>query len=120
MNARRLFKLLLAVLVTAGLTVAPLAAPAAAGQLMTAKVQMADADMGADMPCCPGQQDQKAKDCGSCPLVALCTANLVLLTPEAAGLVDREFSRNAFVLPDDLLIDGLGARPPDHPPRTTV
>ncbi|HLZ05191.1 MAG TPA: hypothetical protein VKR55_23960 [Bradyrhizobium sp.] len=83
-------------------------------------MQMADADMAADMPCCPDQQDQKAKDCGSCPFVALCAFNLVLLAPDAAGLVDRQFSRNAFALPDDQLIDGLGEHPPDHPPRKTV
>jgi len=116
MNIRRVFSFLLAVLVTVGLTVAPLAVPAAAGQLMTANMQTADADM----PCCPGQQDQKAKDCGSCPIVALCMFNLVLLTPEAASLVDLQFSRNAFATPDDPLIDGLGACPPDHPPRMAV
>ena len=120
MSVRRLFRLLLAVLMTAGLTLAPLAAPAAARQSASRMVQMADADMTADMPCCPGEQDQKAGDCASCPFVALCMFNLVLAAPDSAGLVDRKFSRNAFALPDDLLIDGLGEHPPDHPPRMTV
>jgi hypothetical protein len=41
--------------------------------------------------------------------------------PDGSGvLVDRTISLNAFALPNNLLIDGLGERPPDHPPRTIV
>ena len=77
--------------------------------------------MAGDMPCCPDEQDQKAKDCGSCPFVALCMLTITMPVREGAGaLVDRTFTRSAFVLPDDLLIDGLGEHPPDHPPRTIV
>jgi hypothetical protein len=39
---------------------------------------------------------------------------------DSGALVDRTFSLNAFALPNDLLIDGLGEHPPDQPPRTTV
>lgn len=121
MSVRQLITLVLAVLMTIGLTVAPLAAPAPARQLVTANMdQMASVDMTADMPCCPGGQNQKAMDRDSCPFVALCMFNLVLATPDAPGLVDRQFSRSAFVPPDDLLIDGFGEHPPDHPPRMTV
>ncbi|WP_298255029.1 hypothetical protein [Bradyrhizobium sp.] len=77
--------------------------------------------MSEDMPCCPNQQDQKAKDCGSCPLVALCMLTITLPDRDASGgMVDRYFYRSVFALPDDLLIDGLGEHPPDQPPRTIV
>jgi hypothetical protein len=77
--------------------------------------------MADDMPCCPDQQEQKAKDCGSCPFIAICMLTITLPAPDAANmLADRNFSRHAFALPDDLLIDGLGEHPPDHPPRTIV
>src|SRR5262249_28008384 len=108
----RLFKLLLAVLVSAGLTIAPLATPAMAEHAMAGKtMQMADMpdmpDMVSDMPCCPDQQDNKGNDCGSCPLVALCMLTITMPAPDSAGaLLDRTFSRKAFALPDDLLIDG--------------
>ena len=110
--------------------VAPVAAPA-----MAAFHAMAAADgmqtMAGDMSCCPDEQDQKAKDqkttdqktkdCGSYPFVALCMLTITMPAPDGAGvLVDRTFSRSAFALPDDLLIDGLGEHPPDHPPRTIV
>jgi membrane protease subunit (stomatin/prohibitin family) len=135
MHPRKLFDWLIALTVAAGLLVAPVAAPA-----MAALHAMAAADgmqaMAGDMPCCPDEQDQKAKDqkardqkaqdqktkdCGSCPFVALCMLTITMPAPDgAAALVDRTFSRSAFALPDDLLIDGLGEHPPDHPPRTIV
>ena len=119
MNFRRLLNLAFAVLVTAGLTLAPMAAPAAAAA--THDGGMMDMSMSADMPCCPDQQDQKAKDCGSCPFLALCMLTITLASPDgAAALIDRTFARRAFALPNDLLVDGLGEHPPDHPPRTSV
>lgn len=120
MDPRPIFNWLIALAVAAGLLVAPLSAPA-----MAMPHPMAAADgmqaMADGMPCCPDPQDQKAKDCGSCPFVALCTLTITVPDPYGAGaLVDRTFSRSAFALPDDLLIDGLGEHPPDHPPRTIV
>jgi hypothetical protein len=76
--------------------------------------------MADDMPCCPDQQDHKSKDCGSCPIVALCMATAL---PSRAGpgtLLHRLSSRSLFAIPDDPSIDGLGQHPPDHPPRTIV
>ena len=116
MDFRRFLNLALAVVVTVGLAAAPLVAPATAAQ--PREGGMMDMSMSADMPCCP---DQKAKDCGSCPFIALCMLTITLAAPEgASALVNRTFARRAFALPDDLLIDGLGEHPPDHPPRTIV
>jgi hypothetical protein len=77
-------------------------------------MQMAD-----DMPCCPDQT--KSKGCDSCPFVALCMLTVSLPVPSGVGiLIERYPLRTAFATQDDLLIDGLGARPPDYPPRTNV
>jgi hypothetical protein len=120
MNGRKIVNWLIALSVAAGLLSAPLSVPAMAmPHTMTAEDGMAA--MAVEMPCCPDQQDQKAKDCGSCPFIALCMLTITMPGPHGAGvLVGRDFSRSAFSLPDDLLIDGLGEHPPDHPPRTIV
>ena len=125
MNLRKVFNWLIAFAVAIGLLVAPLSAPAVAASHMAAaaqKMQMAEEmQMAEDMPCCPGQQDQKARDCGSCSFVALCMLTVTMVPPNGGGaLLERAFSLGTFTLPDDLLIDGLGEHPPDQPPRTTV
>jgi hypothetical protein len=120
MVLRTAFNWLIALTVAAGLLAAPLAAPVMAAPHSAAAAGEMQA-MTADMPCCPDQQDQKARDCGSCPFVALCLLTITLPAPEGVGtLIDRTFSRSAFALPDDLLADGLGEHPPDYPPRTIV
>jgi hypothetical protein len=71
------------------------------------------------MPCCPDQT--KSKSCDSCPFVALCMLAASLPAPSgAASLIERHPLRTAFAANNDLLIDGLRAKPPDHPPRTIV
>ncbi|MGY4622772.1 hypothetical protein [Bradyrhizobium sp. USDA 4486] len=120
MGPRKVFNWLIALTVAAGLLAAPLSVPAMAA-LQTAAAADGMQATADDMPCCPDQQDQKAKDCGTCPFIALCMLTITMPVPDSAGaLVDRSFSRSAFALPDDLLIDGLGEHPPDHPPRTIV
>jgi len=53
--------------------------------------------------------------------MALCSVSISFSTPSGAPvLVPALTGQAAFAFPDDLLIDGLSARPPDHPPRTTV
>jgi hypothetical protein len=125
MHPRKLFNWLIALTVAAGLLVAPVSVPAMAAHHAVAAADGMQA-MAGDMPCCPDVQDQKAqdqktKDCGSCPFVALCMLTITMPVRHGVGvLLDRTFTRSAFVLPDDLLIDGLGEHPPDHPPRTIV
>jgi hypothetical protein len=124
MDPRKIFNWLIALSVAAALLVAPLSASAMVVSHAGAVADETQADemqaMADDMSCCPDQQD-KAKDCGSCPFIALCMLTITMPAPHSAGaLVDRDFSRSSFALPDDLLIDGLGEHPPDHPPRTIV
>jgi hypothetical protein len=120
MGPRKVFDWLMALTVAAGLLAAPLSVPAMAAMQKVVAAGEIQA-MPDDMPCCPSEQDKKLRDCGSCPFIALCMLTITMPAPDSAGaLLDRAFSRSAFVLPDDLLIDGLGEHPPDHPPRTVV
>jgi hypothetical protein len=119
MDFRKPFKFFLAIVVTAGLTIAPVVTPATGQHPSTAKmVQMADTpDMMANMPCCP---DKKSNDCQDCPLIAICMLKLLQAGPskQAAAL---DLSAYQLLQPaDDRLVDGLGEHPPDHPPRTIV
>lgn len=132
MSPKRLFNLLVALTVAAGLLSAPFAAPVVAqahhatGGWMHAGVlamagddhAMAGMHATANMPCCP---DKGTNGCDSCPLMALCSMTMPISAPSGAyTFAPRLTAQSAFAFPDDLLVDGLGARPPDHPPRTDV
>jgi hypothetical protein len=133
MSPKRLFNLLIALTVAAGLLSAPFATPAvakanhAAGGPTHAGIHAtaggdhamaSDMHAMANMPCCP---DQGTNGCDSCPLMALCAMTMPISTPSGAyAFAPLLTAQSAFAFPDDLLIDGLGAHPPDHPPRTDV
>jgi hypothetical protein len=123
MDVRQLFKLLLAVLLTAGLTIAPLATVAAGGHSMPAAMPMVDMadmpDMAADMQCCP--HEQESKDCQDCPLLEICLAKSTQINPAATALIlDRTAIDTVLLATDDAIADGLERPPPDHPPRILV
>ncbi|WLA53301.1 hypothetical protein [Bradyrhizobium diazoefficiens] len=115
----RILRLVLAVLVTAGLMVAPLVTPAAAEPLMASDMQMTGAqDMSADMPCCPDEQN--SKQCQDCPLLAICMLKALQAGPVVATAI-RYARPLALLRPlDDAIGDGLTRPPPDHPPRSIV
>jgi hypothetical protein len=118
MFLRRLIARLLAIAVIAGLSLAPLATPAAAQALAIADVA-GMSSMSADMPCCP--DEQKSKDCRDCPLIAICVLKTVQAGPSlAAAMPVRHAIRTAHSVRNDALADGLDRPPPDHPPRTLV
>ena len=121
MDVRQLFRLLLAVLLTAGLTIAPLAAPAVAAKhsMPANMMQMADmSDMAADMPCCPDKQ--KSNTCQDCPLVAICMLKVLPAGPSGDALLMRQASYQRLHPRDDMIADGSARPPPDHPPRSLV
>nr|QIG99183.1 DUF2946 domain-containing protein [Bradyrhizobium sp. 6(2017)] len=138
MHVKRLANLWILLLVAAGLLLAPVApafarmmpdASATAMQAMSGHEVMSDQAMtdqamsgqamADDMPCCPDQT--KSKGCDDCPFLALCMLSVSLPLPAgAASLIAREPSQGGFAARDDRLLDGLGAKPPDHPPRTDV
>lgn len=112
MDFRRLTNLALAVFLTVGLTLAPLATPVAAMAVGTTDLS----SMSGAMPCCP--DDQKSKDCQDCPLTAICA--LKTAQPERSpteALPLRQAIRTAHPVLDDVPADGLKRPPPDHPPR---
>src|SRR3954451_8003951 len=129
---------LLAILIIAGLAVAPVAAQAAIkastthaamAAEMTGMSSMADmsavadvssvadgSSMAADMPCCP--DEQKRKTCTDCPVIAICVLTTAQVTPpEMSALPVRHAVRTAHALRDDVFADGLDRPPPDQPPR---
>jgi hypothetical protein len=117
MTLRRLFKLMIALTVTAGLLSMPFAAPSFAKPHAAIAGDMQA--MPLDMPCCP--DEGKAGDCPSCPLMALCMLSISIPLPAgASGLVTRDLLREAFSPRDDAWVQGLAGRPPDHPPRSNV
>jgi hypothetical protein len=119
MNPRRLFNWLIVLTVAAGLLSGPLLAPAVAKAHDVVAGEMHAAADG--MPCCPDEGTTPAKDCDTCPLMALCSMTMPIPAPTAvSALVPLLTAQTALAVPDDLLIDGLSARPPDHPPRTLV
>ena len=121
MKLRAVMRWFLALGIAAGVAMGP-AAPLMAAMPSASSSAAADEDamqMADDMPCCPDQT--KSKSCDSCPFVALCTLTISLPAPSGDGvLIERYPLRTAFATNNDLLIDGLGAKPPDHPPRTIV
>jgi hypothetical protein len=116
---------LLAILIVAGLAVAPVAAPAAMqASIMHASMaaemtEMSVADvssMAADMPCCP--DEQKSKTCTDCPVIAMCVLTTAQVAPpETSALPVRHAVRTTHALRDDAFADGLDRPPPDQPPR---
>jgi hypothetical protein len=125
MKLRALVHRFLALWIAGGLVIAPVAPliaamPSALSATMLASATGDDAmQMADDMPCCPDQT--KSKSCDSCPFVALCMLAISLPAPSGDGVsVERYPLRTAFATNNDLLVDGLGAKPPDHPPRTIV
>jgi hypothetical protein len=117
MTVHRLCKLLLAVLVTAGLSLAPLATASAAEHPMAAATMHMAANMSGmadDMPCCPHKQT--SNDCKDCPLVAICVLKALQVPPSSDGSMIGQASE--LLRPaSDIVADGLTRPPPDHPPR---
>jgi hypothetical protein len=118
MTATRLLQSLFASLISIGLAIAPLAAPAVAGERAPDSSMMQMADMSGEMPCCPDKQKQS--DCQDCPLLAICMAKVLQSGPTANGLPLREASSRALRPLDEPVLAGLTRPPPDQPPRTTV
>jgi hypothetical protein len=124
MTLRRLFKLIIALTVTAGLLSMPFAAPSFARPhaSVTGEMHALDTDaqaMPADMTCCPDQG--QASDCAGCPLMALCMLSTSIPLPaDTSALAVRDLLLAVFSARDDAWVQGLTGHPPDHPPRSNV
>jgi hypothetical protein len=128
---------LLAVLMIAGLALAPVSRPVmAATSAHGAEHVMADAmspsempamakademadEMASDMPCCPSKAPMPV-DCDKCVFMAACMT-MCFVGPSATIFRPSFASSNRKAsLRNDSWPDGFGHPPPEHPPRTLV
>jgi hypothetical protein len=117
MIAKKIIGRLLAILVIAGLALAPLVTPAAG---RAGHAEMSDMEaMSGDMPCCP--DEQKIKDCQDCPLMAMCMLKTAQAGPSPKeAILLRHAIRTRHSFSDDVPAAGLVRPPPDHPPRSLI
>jgi hypothetical protein len=116
---------LLAIFMIAGLVLAPLSRPVMAGT--TSDVSMVDDmsvsatadEMASDMPCCPSKAPALI-DCDKCVFMAACSAKCFAGLSAAVFCPSFAASGQIAPLQNDFWPDGLGHRPPEHPPRTLV
>jgi len=136
-NRQITIRRLLAILMIAGLILAPLSRPVMAGAASDASMPamaddmsmsaMADDmsmsagadEMANDMPCCPSKSPAPI-DCDKCVFMAACMSKCFAGMSVAAFHPFRIASGNIAPLRNDSRPDGLGHPPPEHPPRTLV
>jgi hypothetical protein len=119
---------LLAILVIAGLALAPVSRPVMAEMSSDASMQaMADEmspsamtdEMASDMPCCPSKAPTPV-GCDKCVFMAACTSLGFVGMSSAVVHLFLTASGDVASLQNDSWPDGLGHPPPEHPPRTLV
>jgi hypothetical protein len=108
---------LLAILLIAGLVLAPFSVANAAKDAVKGAAT-AMVEMSADMPCCP---DKSAPmDCDQCPLMAICMLK-TFQAPSSAGVVGvRPVTLRMIAPRSDPASDGQNYLPPPRPPRSLV
>ena len=119
---------LLAVLMIAGLALAPVSRPLMADtsshtsqHAMVAEMSASDSmdEMASDMPCCPSKAPMPT-DCDKCVFMAVCGS---IGFPALSVSISHPFPilSDAIALQrNDARPDGLGHPPPEHPPRSLV
>jgi hypothetical protein len=119
---------LLAILVIAGLALAPVSRPVMAEMSSDASMQamademspsaMAD-EMASDMPCCPSKAPAPV-GCDKCVFMAACTS--MCFTGMPMDVIHPLLTATGRIasLRNDAWPDGLGHPPPEHPPRILV
>jgi hypothetical protein len=127
-NRQITIRRLLAILMIAGLVLAPFSRPVLAGATSGQPASaMADGmsvsgtadDSANDMPCCPSKAPTPI-DCDKCVLMAACMSQF-LAGPQAA-IFRAPFAVSGKIAPlqNDFWPDGMRHPPPEHPPRTLV
>jgi hypothetical protein len=121
---------LLAVLMIAGLALAPLSRPVMAEVSTSSDVSMqtmADEmvpsatmdQLAGDMPCCPSKAPMPP-GCDKCIFMAACMSMTFTGVPASIVLPLFIASSRIAGLQNDSWPDGLGHPPPEHPPRNLV
>ena len=128
MNRNFTIRRLLAILVVAGLALAPVSRPVMAEMASDASLQatadnmspsaMAD-EMASDMPCCPSKAPTPV-GCDKCVFMAACTSLGFVGMSSAVAHLFLTASDDVASLQNDSWPEGLGHPPPEHPPRTLV
>lgn len=140
MNRNLVFRRLIAIVMIAGIALAPLSRPVMAGTgsdvAMDASADGASSpaateemavdmpadmavDMAMDMPCCPSKAPAPPT-CDKCMLMAGCLSTWVADISTAGFEAFPKLSTSAALLQNDFEPDGLGHPPPEHPPRRLV
>jgi hypothetical protein len=119
---------LLAILLIAGLALAPVSRPVMAEMSSGMSMQaMPDAsasaatieEMASDMPCCPSKAPAPV-DCDKCVFMAACGSVCFVGIPAAISHPFPVLSDPIALQRDDTRPVGLGRPPPEHPPRSLV
>jgi hypothetical protein len=119
---------LLAILVIAGLALAPVSRPVMAQMSPDASMQvMADEmsaaetmdEMAGEMPCCPSKAPAPI-GCDKCIYMTACMSKCFTGMSTAVVHPFLTASNDIASLQNDSWPDGLGHPPPEHPPRTLV
>ena len=122
---------LLAVLMIAGLMLAPVSrpamaeapphalVPAMADEMMPSEMSASDAmdEMANDMPCCPSKAPSPV-DCDKCVFMAACMSKYFVGMSATVVHPFPIVSDRIALQRNDSRPDGLGHPPPEHPPRT--
>jgi hypothetical protein len=132
MNLRRNISRLIAIVMIAGLALAPLSRPVMAApsdvsmsamaedmSASTGADDMSTAEMTGEMPCCPTKAPAPI-DCDKCIYMAACMTKC--FAGLSAAIFRASFAASGRIAPlqNDFWPDSLGHPPPDHPPRTLV
>ena len=119
---------LLAILMIAGLALAPVSRPVmaqmspdASMQVMTDEMSAAETtdEMAGDMPCCPSKAPAPI-GCDKCIYMTACMSKCFTGMSSAVVHLFLTASNDIASLQNDSWPDGLGHPPPEHPPRTLV
>jgi hypothetical protein len=119
---------LLAILMIAGIALAPLSQPVLADSSADVSMQaMADNmspsamtdEMASDMPCCPSKVPTPV-GCDKCVFMAACTSLGFVGMSSAVVHLFLTASSDVASLQNDSWPEGLGHPPPEPPPRTRV
>ena len=118
-NRRMTISHLLAALAWLGLTLVPLATPAAAMVMpmeIAAGVETTSMDMPDGMPCCP--ETQRKPDCAkNCPFMAVC-AGMAFPAVTGGAALSAPVAVLAVIAPrDNDKLSGLAQGPPARPPK---
>ena len=124
MQLKSTIRRLLAVLMIAGLALAPVSRPVMAETSSHASMQamadeMAAMAMADEMPCCPSKAPVPV-DCDKCVFMAACASVFFAGVSATVSHPLPIVSETIVLQRNDFWPDGLGHPPPEHPPRTLV